>query len=203
MTACHEAVLPALTVLHFLSLEQISRGFTGGSLVLARRLVAEVEQAGLVRRVRARMHEVDPLPELILQWAPGESRPDFGPLAYRLSKRWAGPRTAQTLVVATSRSAKLFGGHPGRIQVAALTHDLHMAEVYLHFRKVLPHRVVDWVSEATIAEKNDGRVLPDAAISDGNGGYSLFVEIAGHYNVERLNRFHAYCAAVNTPYELW
>ena len=204
MRAVVEALLLALlNKVRWLTLEQITRLLEVESLVSVRRLVAELLEARLVRREDVFLPRTELLWAPFFRWQPGEPAPAFGVVAHRMAGRWGGPCEAKSIVLATPRAARLFGGHAGRVQQAGRAHDLHLAEVYLQFLRTRPEEAMDWVSEAALAADREGQVLPDAAIVDRDGTLRLSVELVGHYPKERLARFHADAVARDLPYELW
>ena len=204
MTARAESLLLTLLYkLRWLTFQQIGRLLEVGSLAAVQRLVSTLEDGRLVRRTAVFLPCAEMLRAPIALWKPGAGTPPFEVISYRAAERWSGPKHAQTLAFATPRAARLFGGHAGRLQHAARAHDLHVAEVYLHFRRTRSEDAMDWVSEATLASERDGQVLPDAAIVDRDGSPRLIIEVLGHYTKARLARFHDDCAARGLPYELW
>ena len=196
-------VLALLNKIPWVTFEQITRLLEVESLVGVRRLVGELVEARLVRREEVFLPRTELLWAPFFRWQPGEPAPAFGVIAHRMAGRWGGPVEAKSIVLATPRAARLFGGHAGRVQQAARAHDLHLAEVYLQFLRTRPEEAMDWVSAATLAADREGQVLPDAAIVDRDGTPRLAIELVGHYPKERLERFHVDSVARDLPYELW
>jgi hypothetical protein len=134
----------------------------------------------------------------------GDLTPDFGAAAYRIQTRWTKPFTTVTCVIATKRTAALFGGCGGRrSRTSEQTHDIHLSAVFLRYRSTAPHLVPSWTSEAHILRgRTDRRErLPDALIEE--RGARRIVEFGGSYSKQKLAGFHDYCSIEGLPYEVW
>ena len=149
--------------------------------------------------------------ELFYHWAPGMAGPDFGPLAWRLAKRWAALEPRR---VAFHTATEASGRHYGRTvrnplkAAAAVSHNLGLGAVYLHFAIHHPLLASGWVAEEVIAEaRGHGEKVVDACIVDSTRTPALAVEMAGASyaasNGERLREIHADCSARCLPYEVW
>lgn len=174
------------------------------SRAAARRL-RRLADAGLVRAVRALVRPVDPLTAPVAAWAPGDPPPDFAALAWRLERRWRVALRPQPVLFATARSVRVFGGWAsGRLgNVGQLSHDLHVAEVYLHFLTDRPERAARWVAgELLRGTAGRNQKVPDAVLVDGPVT-TLAIDFGGLYDARKLAAFHRNMLARRLPYEVW
>jgi hypothetical protein len=149
------------------------------------------------------VHPELPLSGPIIAWRPGLSDPDFSKVAYKLQSRWTEPLTAETIVVIENKATAAFGGYPApALRTDEITHDLHLASVYLAYRKKMPDLAAHWVGERVIRKTRPvyGGPVPDAMI---RAASIQLVEFGGAYSKERVRKFHAFCVAKALPYELW
>lgn len=146
-----------------------------------------------------------PLEEPIIVWEVGQVSPDLGAASYRLQARFTAPLRKTQCVIATPLAGIRFGGKGGRLpRKAEQTHDVHMAALFLRYRKRYPELMKYWLSEEIIKRgrpKRKGEKLPDAIIQA--PGYQQVVEFGGEYSKEKLISFHEYCAEKELPYEIW
>jgi hypothetical protein len=139
----------------------------------------------------------------LLVWEPADPAPNFGALSRAAAARLP-KRSEQVIVVrATEKAAHLFGGNAGVLKPPSINHDVHLAALYLHFRRRRPLDAEAWISEATLAQERQGQILPDAALIDDTGVVNRAIEFVSRYPPERLRRLHHDCAARDLPYELW
>ncbi len=110
------------------------------------------------------------------------------------------------VVLAAKTANDIFGGPTSRPRFSShhATHDLHLAEVFLLFRRLRPDDAADWLGE-DIREKSGFRLKdPDALIEHGDGRRPLVVEFGGRsYDAMHLRTFHEDCEARKRDYELW
>ena len=188
-----------------LSLDQVARTWWSGggnpSGGAAARL-RDLADAGLVDTFSMTAHPELPLHEPAAVWQPGQAVPDFGQVARVLARRWDQPVAATRCVVATEAAGARFGGSGGRYPSEdELTHDLHLAAVYLRMRAELPTRAALWTAEADLP-KGQGVKVPDAVVRDGLERTAIEF-VGSSYSAAKLERFHRYCRAVGLGYELW
>jgi hypothetical protein len=171
----------------------------------ARLRLSELVEAGLLVRERALARPLLPLAEPVFRWKPGEDAPACGELSWAMQKRWTEPAREIAVYLATRRAAAIFGGKAeGRIKnLSQVTHDIHLAALYLRFRREAPTLAAGWVGEEIFAPTRERQKLPDAMLYDGQGRPRLVVEFGGAYPTERVKAFHEDCAARGLPYELW
>jgi hypothetical protein len=209
-------ILIALThKVRLLSLEQIARTWWGASpsgIATARKRLtlltgkAAVNSAytNVMRRLRLNAHPELKLSGPIFTWSPGDPAPPFGALAYRLQTRWKEAVRPTTVYIATEKAARYFGGFGGKLRrPLQATHDLHVAQIYLHFLTTDPARAAAWVSEERFAPERRHEKLPDAVLHDAHGNITLVIEFGGAYDAKHVERVHRDCVTRSLPYELW
>jgi hypothetical protein len=130
---------------------------------------------------------------------------DFSALSWKLCKRWEVAPKPTTVYVASPKFVKRLGGvSTGTLHnLAAVSHDLHVSEVYLCLVRNSPNLARLWVGEDVIAPTREGQKLPDAMLCNGQGEPALVIEFGGAYPPERLRAFHEDCKQRNLPYEIW
>jgi hypothetical protein len=192
-----------------ITIPQLAASFwtnTNAGQAQVRRRLCRLASAGLVvkRRVLAR-----PLPQLtrsIVTWQPGEPAPAFGPIAWKLQNRWkCGPRIT-TIIMASRRTANLFGGRArGRLKHSfQVTHDLGVTAMYLHLLQSQPDQAAQWIGEDLLSPFRRRTMLPDAVLADHPAERPrLALEFGGAYDKRRLVRFHRHCQRQALPYEVW
>lgn len=195
--------------LRLLSLVQIAAvwwGPTERGLVGARRRLAALVAAGLLRRLRLQLRPLPALDGPTLAWRPGDPEPDCDAASWRLQSRWKESARTTTVYIATKHGSNQFGGRQrGALRRAfQATHDLGVSAVYLRLRASNEEDVGDWIGEDLLAPHRRGEILPDAVLADGpEARPRLVVEFGGAYAAERVRRFHAYCRDERLPYQLW
>lgn len=192
-----------------LTLDQVAAGWWGpteAGLAGARRRLARLAAAGLVRRLRVPVRPLPPLEAPVVAWHPGAPAPDFDAASWCLQSRWSdGPRLA-TVVLATRFGANQYGGRlRGELRRGLqATHDLGVAAVYLRLRASNPEAADAWIGEDVLAPHRRGEKLPDAVLAGGAGQRPrLVLEFGGAYDAARVADFHEDCAERQLPYELW
>lgn len=214
LTARDEDIMRVLSLkLRLLTLSQVAEIWWTPSalgLAAARRRLAALRQAGLavLRYVQAR-----PLPEIdapLFSWHPGQSSPDYGPLAWKLQRRWTAAPRRTAVLLATRRGANQFGGRGGGIvkQHFQASHDLGVSQMYVVLRRLRPEQAKRWVGEDLLSylrrSRKSREKIPDAAIlADGTQDIDRILEFGGAYDAARLRRFHRDCSRRELPYELW
>lgn len=189
-----------------MSVAQIARTWwSEGSATDASRRLSILAATGLVHNFETLSHPELPLTEPVVTWAPGEPAPLFGQVSYRLRSRWNLAPESLRCVIATRFAGRAFGGHGGRFpRESERTHDLHMATVFLHYRKHHSELTLRWKSEARLLWERRGskkEKLPDAVLSLPDG--KRIVEFGGAYSKRKLESFHHYCRSINASYEVW
>jgi len=203
-----QALIRTLTRrVRFLSIKQAARTYWGRTAdpeESARRRIASLEEAGVLRRFTVLAHPELELDQPEACWQPGGTPPDFGAVSYRLKARWTETVQPTVIVIATEGAGNWMGGHGGRLpRPSEATHDLHLAAVYLHMLRHAPERARFWKSEAALQAAGAGRNsrLPDAMISGRQE--KTVIEFGGAYSKRKLMEFHRHCEDRQLPYEVW
>lgn len=195
--------------LRLLSLEQVAALWwesTERGLVNARRRLAALMDAGMLRRLRLQTRPLPTLDAPTLAWHPGDPEPNCDAVSWCLQSRWTEPARATTVYIATKHGANQFGGRQrGELRREfQATHDLGVSAVYLRLRAISESAVEDWIGEDVLAPHRRGEKLPDAVLAAGPGDRPrMAVEFGGAYSAERVRRFHDYCRDERLPYQLW
>jgi hypothetical protein len=209
LTPRDEQIVRMLTNrLRLLGVGQVARKWWAGHAIeTARARLRKLAGAGLIELTTVMAHPEIILSAPVLTWRPGNVDPDFGPIAYRLKRRWTQPRIATAIAHATRRSASMFGGHTGGRgpRPTETTHELHLAQVYLHLERDDPSSAERWVSERELYAEGWGRNerLPDAIIRHGGSESPpvRVIEFGGAYSKAKLQEFHLEMRDI--PYDLW
>ena len=190
------------------SFEQIARTWWPDSESArrnARRRLGELCDRTLLTRLEVQARPLLALAAPLVRWCPGLPPEDFSALAWKLWKRWQEPPVRTTVFVAGSSLVNRLGGvSTGTLHnLAAISHDLHVAEVYLRLLRSEPELARLWVGEDLLAPTREGQKLPDAILHDTLGRPQLVLEFGGAYPPERLRAFHEDCDKRGLPYEIW
>lgn len=173
--------------------------------VSPRQLRALEQQRWLHRgRVAAAVPELDG--ELVA-WRPREEQPEFGGLSWTLKERCRGWKPVSLPVCwSTEQAVTVFGGVGGRIrQPLQVQHDVGVAAMYFSRASFAISSRAAWVGEDLIRKlKPDiGSKVPDALLIGSELQPIRAIEFGGSYSLERLQRFHDFCASQQLPYEIW
>lgn len=172
----------------------------------ARARLRVLERAGYVRLETQPVGPILALEEPLLTWQPGLPRPELGPVAQTARRRWRKPVETLLCVSVTDLGATHVGTGSARApRPTEWTHDLHLAEVYLRLRQIVPIRARSWRHEDMESHRavdRAGEKLPDALVRDGL--QTTAIELVGSsYSREKLNAFHDHCHEHDLGYELW
>ncbi|MBI1315075.1 hypothetical protein GC176_27605 [bacterium] len=202
----YEIVVALTQKVRLFSLRQIAAAWWDGELANTRRRLNVLVAVRLVQRISVRARTLPVLTAPIAVWQPSQPAPDFGHVAHRLQDRWVrkAVRTV-TAFIATERAARLVGGtaRASLKQPTQATHDLGVAQVWLHFRSDCPARADAWRSEDLMADTRRGQKLPDAFLVDAAGHTVAVIEFGGSYDARRVRDFHNDCAVRNLPWQMW
>jgi hypothetical protein len=171
----------------------------------ARRRLEELVSRELLKKIQVVSHPLLPLETPVVSWRPGEPKPDPASISTALQTRWQTEPREMTAFIAGRRAIALFGAKAlgeikNRYQV---THDLHVSEVYLHFRRTNSRLASAWTGEEILAPTRKHQKLPDAILHDDEGRPRLVIEFGGKYPRKRVEAFHDDCELRSLPYELW
>ncbi|QDV66095.1 hypothetical protein Mal65_52680 [Crateriforma conspicua] len=208
LTKRDEDLLKTLTHrVHVATAEQIGRGWWGGCREPGRSALERVrtlQKMGLVECHRVNIHPLLRMEKPEACWSPGQPRPDFGAVAYRLRNRWTRSLKLTAVVIASKKAANTFAGFGGKFKHRTqLTHDTHVAELYLR-RTAMDATVRErWVGEEILGRDTRGEKVPDALLTNGVGEADLVIDFGGSYDKRRVQQFHSYCEKNEVAYELW
>lgn len=90
------------------------------------------------------------------------------------------------------------------LRPAHIEHDLHVTDMFLHYRKVRPD--LTWISEKQYTDAFGARrrgLNPDGALLDRSGSVVLVLDFVSSYRAPKLKAIAAYWNRINTPFELW
>ena len=191
-----------------LSLEQIAREWWPPNRDARWRARADVNRMSQAKWLLPIQVLARPLLELtapLLEWTPEEVEPDFAVLERRCQERWTAAAIVTEVVIADRRAIATFGGSipSGLKNPCQTTHDLHLTEIFLRYRRAGLNWRERWIGEDEIAARWQWKKLPDAVLCDTDGQPLKAVDFGGAYRAERLQDFHESCAARSLPYELW
>jgi 2-succinyl-5-enolpyruvyl-6-hydroxy-3-cyclohexene-1-carboxylate synthase len=151
------------------------------------------------------VHPELPLAEPLLDWHPDANvEPCFDRLAWLTEKRWQARPERTHVVRATAKARALRGALAcGRkaLRASDLTHDVHVAAVFLLFAKENPQLAASWSGEDEILAWKRALTsrIPDAVIEQ--DGEEIAVDFAGRYDARKLRAMHADYRCQR--YQLW
>lgn len=196
-----------------LSIQQVARTWwPGASETAAENRLKLLAKDEFILLERGPAHPELELSGPVAEWNIGDIDPDVGAIAYRLQSRWKEHPKLTLCASASAKSSQQFGGHGGRMpRTVERTHDIHMAAVFLHYRRCHPELVFGWTFEEKTRKERiretgrnrpePGEKLPDVIIQTTTG--RKVVEFGGAYGKDKVTSFHNYCKAKGLPYEIW
>ncbi len=188
------------------SLEQITGAWWGGKAHTAavRARLGELARCGLVHCMEPVILSLKkPLSGPLFCWEPAASPPDTQQLAAYVKTRWTQVPRPTPVYFATRFSADWMGGSAARLRRTDATHDLHVTEAYLYFRRRDTQAASAWVGEDVKGKAGDGMKDPDAFLQY-EGGRNTAIEFLGQsYTDKTISAFHEYCVKFELAYQLW
>lgn len=179
-------------------------GHTADPRANASRRLRRLESAGFVARTHALARPEIELTKPLTIWSPGEPVPDLARVAHLGRTRFSEPARSTTLLSASRKTAIRFAGVPVRPpRKNEVTHDIHVAALYLRCRALKPTQAASWRGEWLLPHTRGRRSakVPDALVV--RRRQSVAMEFVGHYTPEKLLGFHEYCKRQQYAYELW
>ena len=162
--------------------------------------------ADFIQSVFVSVRTLPALTQPVVVWNTSSPATDFDSTSYQLQHRWpkSGVRYA-TAFIATERLSQLYGGcRRGELaQPLQATHDLGVAQVWLHLRQAAPDWARAWRGEDLLAHTRRGDKCPDAFLINAAETVVGVIEFGGAYHAERLRDFHIDCADRGLPYQIW
>lgn len=195
--------------LRCLALVQLTRSPLGSHRCSSRRAAQSARQlasSGWLRMSKLFARPLRSLPRPLCQWRHAAPTPDFRALSRHLHQRASLPAALTTIVSATAKTCTLFGARrcsAARIKLTQTTHDLHVAEVFLHYaaRGFAPG--LHWVGDDDLPDIWPLRQRPDALLVDDAGQFVRAVEYGGDYLQQRLTDLHDGLSSIPLSYEIW
>lgn len=203
-----DLLLACVRCVRIMTATQIASGWWSNSLAgqkNAARRISLLVRAALLVRDDVLAHPLLELSTPLHAWEPGNAEPQFLQIAKRAQNRWPAQPRRVTVYVASRRAAQLVGGDVlGRVRNSCqVTHDLHVSEVYVVYRRYRKVSITDWIGEDSADPGSPGEKVPDAQLVRRVGGTYRAIEFAGRYSAQRISDFHRFCQAKQLPYELW
>ncbi|MBX3323914.1 MAG: hypothetical protein KF757_13090 [Phycisphaeraceae bacterium] len=208
-----EVLVTLATKVRLMTLDQIVRTWWGrtpastATRTASRRLLRLVSSGHLATMRRPARSELR-LTAPLAVWKPGRPKPAFASLAQVGRSRLRGPVRSTRIYLASPGTARRICGVTTRPpRLGEVTHDLHVATVFLYFRLHRAPEAARWRAEwmpdpARLAGKRrTPTATPDALIE--RARHPTAIEFVGHYTPDKLLRLHEHCAARHTTYELW
>jgi hypothetical protein len=188
-----------------LSLEQIVR--TAFSDARSPRSAARQAAKREVTRGKWSVHCGMARPEVVLAsplgvFDPEEQMPPIpaGRLSWQARRRWVQPPVATVYVTATPRSRAEYGLPAVRpITSSALTHDLHVGQIFLGLLATSPERARLWTHEDCLDQRDPAR-RPDAVINEAR---LTWIDFIGAYSSTKIAQMLNYCEAARVRCEFW
>ena len=209
MTSWEREILVVLANhVRMLSLPQVARTWwteNRRGLRRARESAQRLAEEGWLDSYRVFSRPVAPLSEPLVVWTVNQRPPDFPQLSAWLHRRASASAAVTTVITAARKTHTLFGRGvvPSRPKLTQITHDLHVAEIFLAYRARGFDERQRWVPEDHFPDTWPIREQPDAILLDGDGQFKRAVEYGGDYSVDRLIRLHYALARIRLPYEIW
>jgi hypothetical protein len=188
------------------SLRQSAQHWWNGDISNARRRLRILSQAGLIHRLETQARPIPELHQPTVVWRPGDPAPNFDSASYIFQNRWrSSPIRNCTVFIATEQFSRQLGGrHRGELKhPMQATHDLGVAQIWLHLHRHEPELANAWRSEDLLAHTRRGEKCPDAFIVDQSEKVIAVVEFGGAYHAERIREFHHDCSIRSLPYQIW
>lgn len=203
-----------------LSLRQIADAFFAGDKGNAVRSLSRLLSRQLISSQQVSAKTPPAFRSPVVAWTPGQNPPSATRLSYQLGRRWAqqGIRTRQCYLIGPRYAALTGISNPNHLRRPLhASHELAMADLYLHFHAERPTDARNWLAEQVYCQPHwqerlisrDGCSFgmvgqkPDALLVDENGVVIKAIELGGVYNAKRLERFHRWCQRRRLPYEIW
>lgn len=201
-----DSIVRALAVkVRLLSLEQIAATFWPQAQTAdrARRRLTALKRRGLVDRLEVLARPLREVGEPTFSWTPGEESPDERVVARHLRAPPEKPRPT-TVYVATKQGRRRFAGKLDlRLDRRHVTHDLHVAAIYLRLLQADPGAAEAWLGEDARGKAGYRVVDPDAVIGPRSHSPPIAIEVATNYDHRRVRRYHDCCEERGMAYQLW
>lgn len=205
------SIVSALTVrCRLMSLEQIAANWwplATGSVHNVTRSLNRLIDAGLLDEFEVDIEMLPQMTKPLASWRPGivdEAIFDPQKISHQLQSRWHGQSQRCRVYAPTALAAHLYGSLThGLHDPLQATHDVHVAELYLLYRRRDPTLAEHWRGEGCFRKAGFALKDPDAFLVDSAFKPTFAVEFGGKYPAERVAAFDDHCRTHALPYELW
>jgi hypothetical protein len=137
-------------------------------------------------------------------WRVDDPPPNFHAIQYQAEQRNLGSVETVTVFLGTWRLAQALGGTCGHpLNHHSASHDMGVAQTYLHLWRTNRDLALAWQGEDIVAPSRHRQKLPDAILYNRAGEPTMAIEFIGDYPVERIKAFHDDCASRGLPYEVY
>ena len=196
-----EQIIEILTTrVRCLTLEQIARTAyprAKNPLTAARQWLGRMGRANFVTLQTFPVHPELSLTAPLLDYHTGDPAPNFDAISWSAQSRWKEPPVMSLVVKATNEALKRTGGSLKQrpLRLREVTHDLHVASVYLRLLENNPELAAHWIHEDAMGDSQPetcGSARPDAVL---DGPEKIIVEFAGSYSAKKLRALAADYAA--------
>lgn len=193
-----------------MNLRQIADQWFGGDLANTRRRLKQ--QPEFIERIEVHARSLPELLQPVVTWRAGDPAPNYEAVAYQLQSRWkSSPVRPCSAFIATERLSQLYGGrNRGELKhPLQATHDLGVAQIWLHLHAHYPEWAAAWRSEDLLAHTRRGEKVPDAFIVNATEEVCCVIEFGGAYSAERVREFCEDCMQREVagqrglPFQLW
>jgi hypothetical protein len=166
----------------------------------AREALRRAESQGLVAVNTVMAHPEVVLAAPLYRWSAETltTPPHFGRLAWQARKRFGQPPVRTIYVTATAKAKSLLdeAAHRRGMRATELTHDIHVAQIYLKLRREAPKLAASWVGEDRLAHTNSD-TRPDALAG------TLAIDFVGQYRADKLAVLFDEYRSRFAAFELW
>jgi hypothetical protein len=200
------SVIRALALqVRLVTAEQLAKGWFAGFVDAAARaetLIGRLRKASFIDRIVSEAHPLLEQVRPLFSWKVGTAHPEDREIlavAEQSRARWRLPHVPVEVFRAGKRACRAFGAFVDarRIKHCEVTHDLHLTEVFIDYRRRRPRLAAQWLGEGAFPKLGLsilGMKDPDAYLLDSCGVGLRVIEYGGSYEAEHLRAFHRHCA---------
>jgi hypothetical protein len=187
-----------------MSLGHIADRWWQGDTGLAARRLSKLSDGGWIVGEHLLARPLLSLQSPLFTWAPTAPDPDSGRLSWRARSRWKSPAIPTPVWHVTPLAAARLGGHARQSvkNKCQLTHDLHVASIYLNLLREDEKAAAMWVGEDSLPEGLVAGFVPDAVLMR-RGQIIRAIEFGGAYPRSRFESLHDECKFLKLPYIIW
>jgi hypothetical protein len=140
----------------------------------------------------------------LFTWEPGAQGPDAVRIASELCARTFGPARPTQVYVPSAKTACLLGSSSYRLPPPErCQHELRLAAVYIHYRRVLPSLAGRWSGRQALPKAQRPLKDPDAVVHGDRGQIIRVIHSAGRWSPTQVEQFHRHWQSLRVSYELW